>query len=253
MTDWHDDPEWVWEPDSGYIGGLDDKYRWNAWGDSCPICTAMNGRVHTLDYWAATGLWVGFHPNCDCTMKKVPPETPLSDEDFWGAVLPCMYNFRKIGTPAFMWDTKHEIKPFAASFMEQIESMHIAMGADSPIGDVMKAISEQLAPGFFQYKDSFFGDHIGWRILRTRQKFEQIDGSFDGSDAWQHANYIVPIYEAWAAWFKRMVYKLKRLKPPFGANEKFSLGNQYQSIPFRIQPLPLRPYYPFQSFYTEVD
>lgn len=62
---------------------LASKYQWVTRRENCPICESMRGRVYTGDYFAASGLWPGFHDNCDCSLIKVSDDTPISPMDLF--------------------------------------------------------------------------------------------------------------------------------------------------------------------------
>ena len=92
MGDWWD-PDFIpqrpedWDPqdfDNSVLGLLATKYVWNTWGDNCPICDSLRGTVQTMDFWINCGLYPGFHVNCNCTLARVPDDTPVSDPDIFG-------------------------------------------------------------------------------------------------------------------------------------------------------------------------
>ncbi len=59
------------------------KYQWVTRRENCPICEAMRGRVYRGDYFAGSGLWPGFHEWCDCSLIRVPDDTPISPMDIF--------------------------------------------------------------------------------------------------------------------------------------------------------------------------
>lgn len=69
-----------WEPGFYELNHL---YQWVTRRENCPICEAMRGRVYRGDYFAASGIWPGFHDNCDCSLHKVPDDTPISPMDIF--------------------------------------------------------------------------------------------------------------------------------------------------------------------------
>ena len=66
---------------------LEKKYIWNCWGENCPVCDSLEGRVFTYDTWFSAGVLPGFHLNCNCTLKEVSILHPLSDPDIFGTDL----------------------------------------------------------------------------------------------------------------------------------------------------------------------
>jgi hypothetical protein len=69
-----------------YQPGLYDlykKYQWITFGENCPICEAMRGRVYTGDVYASSQIFPGFHPGCNCTLRRVDDDTPESDFDIF--------------------------------------------------------------------------------------------------------------------------------------------------------------------------
>jgi len=71
-----------WEPG---IEDFEHKYQWVTNGENCPLCEAMRGRVYILDVFVSTGFYPGFHPHCDCALKRVSDDTPESDRDIFGS------------------------------------------------------------------------------------------------------------------------------------------------------------------------
>ena len=65
----------------------DKKYQWHTRGENCPYCDAMDGRIYTLDTYATSGVYPGFHKGCDCYAVEVPQDTELSDLDIFGSAL----------------------------------------------------------------------------------------------------------------------------------------------------------------------
>ena len=110
------DPDW----DPYYFGGhgddflgvrslpgavnMTDKFQWITTGWNCPVCNVMSNRVYEYAYWASTVL-PGFHPHCDCKLKKVDNSTQESNRDLYGVDVitfhldhrwPSTYNFNQI-------------------------------------------------------------------------------------------------------------------------------------------------------------
>ena len=63
---------------------LEQLYQWTTRGENCPMCNALRGRVYSQDMWMSSSVYPGFHRNCDCYLKKVDADTPISDPDFFG-------------------------------------------------------------------------------------------------------------------------------------------------------------------------
>lgn len=59
------------------------KYEWVTRNENCAICEAMRGRVYRGDYWAGSGIFPGFHAWCDCSLRLVPDDTPMSPMDIY--------------------------------------------------------------------------------------------------------------------------------------------------------------------------
>jgi hypothetical protein len=72
-----------WEP--GLTDDAAKKYQWATRGENCPKCNAMAGRVYYLHVYIDSGVYPGFHPNCDCYLKEVDILTPQSDLDIFGS------------------------------------------------------------------------------------------------------------------------------------------------------------------------
>ena len=226
------------------LGLLNTKYMWNTWGDNCTICNALRGKVYTLDFWANAGLWPGFHVGCDCTMKKVPDDTPTSDLDFFGMNVP-QYANMWMPIPNQWWDPTYKIQPYQMDLISQIEQMHLVNGADMPFSEMLKNIG-----GFFYPRGpGAIGDTVGWRVLATRRVFENIDGSWDGDKlfTFEHLRWsLEPLFE----WF----YPKWLRKSHNEINSKYAANTNRLGLPgTTLQPAPLRPWQPFQTYYTEVE
>ena len=63
------------------------KYQWVTRRENCPMCESMRGRVYRGDYFAASGIWPGFHDFCDCSLIRVPDDTPMSPMDLFPSYL----------------------------------------------------------------------------------------------------------------------------------------------------------------------
>ena len=47
------------------------------------MCETMRGRVYPLDVFVSSGFYPGFHNHCDCSLRRVDPETPDSPMDLF--------------------------------------------------------------------------------------------------------------------------------------------------------------------------
>jgi len=223
------------------LGHLQQKYMWNTWGDNCVICNAMRGKVYTLDFWINAGIWPGFHPGCDCTMKMVGADVPTSDPDFFGTNVP-EYAKMWLPGPNLVWDPEFLIQPWQMSIVENIEQMHLAYGADMPFSEVLKKMRGQ---GIFSHRPSFYGDTAGWRVLATQRFFQDIDRSFSGSKYFTFRN-VAHILEPFWVWFERR-WKTNSVWDP---NKKYSQMKR-NDTPLFPKPATLRPWMPFQTYYTQ--
>lgn len=87
-----------WEPE---LFDQNNKYQWCTRGENCPICNALSGRVYILDVYITASIYPGsIHPNCDCYLKQMPPDTPESDRDIFGSML----NMRNDGWLEFLFN-----------------------------------------------------------------------------------------------------------------------------------------------------
>jgi len=240
MPEGYDDEDWYWSE----LGHLEDKYMWNTWGDNCPICNAMRGKVYTLDFWALVGIWPGFHHNCDCTMKKVPRDTPESDRDFFGTSIAGLREFWN-PSPNLTWDFNFSISPWQNDIIKQIEKMHMMNGADTPIGEIIKNLG---GSSFFSHRPIFGGDAVGFRILATQRHFQDIDGGFSGSKYFTPEN-ITYIFEPLFRWFVKNFTLPETRKYN---NDKYTQMNRTDTPSF-LRPQTLRPWDPMQTYATEVE
>ena len=224
------------------LGHLTEKYMWNTWGDNCAVCNALRGKVYTLDFWANVGLWPGFHLHCDCTMKRVSPDTPTSDPDFFGMNIP-QYQKMWNPIPQFIWDPAYLIQPWQVSVVQQIEQMHLAYGADMPMSEAFKQWKNS---GFFNQRPSIVGDLASGKILATSRYLQEIDGGYSGSRFFTLEN-VGRILEPFWRWFEQRWKTNAKLEE----NLRFSQGRRTDTPSF-LRPAALRPWQPFQSNYTEV-
>ena len=223
------------------IGKIGVKYQWNTWGDNCVICNAMRGQVHTLDFWMNSGIWPGFHPNCDCTMQQVEEWVPVSDPDIFGTAIP-LFSRMVLPWPNIIWDPEFFIQPWQMSVVDSIEKLHVMYGADTPF----RVLFEKLkGSGIFSHRTTFYGDTAGWRVLATRRHFENIDGGLSGSDIFT-LRHIKSILEPLWIWFQKK-WKTESVYDP---NKKYAQMRR-EDTPVFLKPFPLRPMDPRQTNYTE--
>jgi len=223
------------------LGHVQTKYMWNTWGDNCTICNALRGQVHTLDFWMNAGIWPGFHPNCDCTMKQVDEWVPESDPDIFGTAIP-LFARMYLPRPNVVWDPEFFIQPWQKSIVEDIEQLHIMSGADTPFHVLFEKLK---GTGIFSHRSTFYGDTAGWRVLATMRHFQNIDGDISGSDLFtlRHLkNILGPLW----AWFEKN-WKTNSI---YDSNKKYSQMRR-EDIPVFLRPIALRPWQPFQTNYTE--
>ena len=242
-----DPSDYHWSP----LGYITTKYVWNTWGDNCPICDAMRGKTYTLDMWMNIGIWPGFHLGCDCSMKKVSVEIPISDPDFFGMNIP-QFADMWLPFPNLFWDPNFKIQPWQMSIVSDIERMHIQAGADTSIASLIKNLG---GTGFFSHRPRFYGDTAGWRVLAAQRHFQDIDGSYSGSKLFTFSN-VKHILEPFWLWFKdkfktSSTYVPQKRYSVYNPNVKYSQMKRFDSPSFPKPVIP-KPYMPYQSYYTEV-
>ena len=213
-------------PDN-FVGDLNQKLMWKTRGENCVMCNALRGRVYTYDMWMSSGVWPGFHLNCNCYLSKVSDDTPLSDPDFFGADLNLLSDtFNPNLFPLKLhWDPNY--KPFAIYMCEEITKAHLSYGAGLSIGQVLKKMNTDYQ-GFFK-RSNIYDNFFIWRTFRTVQHYQNINGDYSGS---------------------RSIFSFPK------SNFSFPTKNYYQSSPpfftGALMPASLLPYYPYQSYYTEL-
>jgi len=188
------------------------------------MCNSLKGRVYTYDMWMSSGVWPGFHLNCDCFLKMVGEEYVLSDPDFFGTDLnllsdtinPIFFTFR------LHWDPNYV--PFSWYMSEQITEAHRKMGADLPIGEVLRRMKDEFM-GFFKRSD-IFDNFFVWRVFRSTQHYQNNDDTASGGFPWGSLR-----------------------KNPFKMTYDIPRSFYYQQS--TLKPEPLQPLYPYQSNYTE--
>jgi len=210
------------------LGDLQQKLKWMTRGENCSMCNSLRGRVYTYDTWMSSSVWPGFHMNCDCYLKKVDADTTLSDLDFFGTDLHLLADTIN-PIPFIHWDPNYE--PFSWHMTNEIMNAHLAYGSDMRIGDVLKKMNTEFV-GFFK-RSKIFDNFYRWRVFRTMQHYQKIDGNLSGGGI------ILP--------------PRKVLSSAFYLSSRSSY---YRPNPFPytfgwLKPASLRPFFPYQSNYTE--
>ncbi len=205
--------------------------QWTTRGENCPMCNALRGRVYAYDMWMSAGVWPGFHLNCDCYLKKVGADTPVSDPDFFGADLNLLSETLNINFGNFLrlhWDPNY--RSFAWYMAEQITQAHLAYGSENSISQILKLMKNDFQ-GFFK-RSTLFDNFFIWRTFRTLKHYQNIDGGYSGEQQRLLRRYAFPT-----------------LKPRTGST--FYRYNQMPYLNSILKPDSLVPFSPQQSNYSE--
>lgn len=208
---------------------LNQLLQWTTRGENCVMCNSLRGRVYSYDTWMSAGVWPGFHQNCDCYLKKVDASTPVSDLDFFGTDLPLLAETINpvFGPFRLHWDPNY--KPYSIYMTEEITKTHLSYGAGLPIGQVLKMMKNSWQ-GFFK-RSNIYDNFFIWRVFRTVQHYQNIDGGFSGSKP--------PL-------FSRVPF----IKSNIAANLNFYRFSHIPYFSYMLKPDSLIPWYPYQSYYT---
>lgn len=212
------------------FGDLNRLLKWCTRGENCTMCNSLRGRVYTYDMWASSGVWPGFHLNCDCYLKPVDAGTPTSDPDFFGTDLNLLsetLNFDLLGALRLHLDANYQVSSWYMT--QQIKEAHLTYGAKLSIGEVLRRMKDQFQ-GFFK-RSGIWDQFFVWRTFRTVQHFEQIDGGYKGESLLPH------LFKPWS-------YPRRKVK------EYHVFAGIYASNT-SLKPDSLKPWYPYQSNYTE--
>jgi hypothetical protein len=212
------------------FGDLNRLLMWCTRGENCAICNSLRGRVYSYDMWASSGVWPGFHFRCDCYLKPVDSDTKTSDPDFFGTDLYLLSETLnpKWGGPLMLhWDANFQ--PFSWYMTQQIKEAHITYGATRSIGDVLRNMTSEFL-GFFK-RSKIWDNFFIWRTFRTVQHFQQIDGGYQGEALLPY------LFKPWA--YPKTTKKTFRVFPALNV------------VNATLKPDSLKPYYPYQSNYTE--
>jgi len=212
------------------FGDLNRLLMWNTHGENCAMCNSLRGRVYSYDMWASSGVWPGFHLNCDCTLKQVDADTPTSDPDFFGTDLNLLSETINWDWGPFRLHWDANFQPYSWYMTQQIKDAHLTYGAQESIGDVLRKMKDQFL-GFFKRSDVWDNFFI-WRTFRTVQHYQNIDGGYQGERP--------PLWRR---------YAFQKIRP--ASSSSFSRYNQIPYLNSILKPESLKPLYPYQSNYTE--
>jgi len=159
------------------------RYQWCTKYDNCDLCNMLAGQVHTLDTWSASGVWPGFHIGCDCYMKPVSVEVPLSDADIFGSDLDTFLEIIRLinifPLDSILFDQSYI--PFAWQQAIKISDA-AAQHPDWSIGQVLRDLKEKFSSGM--WKSSFWSKLFpftkGFNILKSVIVMQNIDDSYCG-------------------------------------------------------------------------
>lgn len=148
------------------------KFQWNCWGENCPVCESMRGRVYTYDHWYSAGVLPGFHLNCNCTLKEVSAEHPLSDLDFFGTDLQLLSD----SYSGWFLLAKNYL-PYNLRFTRDITATAAARALSIPEAVKFLWDTRRKRSGFFFGSGIQSPAFFNWRTFRTLQTFQEFDNS----------------------------------------------------------------------------
>lgn len=210
---------------------LEQLYQWTTRGENCPMCNALRGRVYKYDMFLSSGVFPGFHMHCDCYLKKVDADTPVSDPDFFGADLNLLSETLNINFGnllRFHFDPNYQ--SYAWYMSQQITQAHMSFGSELPISDILKLMKNDFQ-GFFK-RSSIYDNFFEWRVFRTVKHYQNIDGAYSGGLPWLFRRYPPP-------------------KTTPLTNFKNYRSYQMPYLNAKLKPDSLLPYSPYQSNYSE--
>ena len=214
----------------GAYDDLNQLLMWCTRGENCTMCNSLRGRVYSYDMWASAGVWPGFHLHCDCFLKPVGAGTKKSDPDFFGTDLKLLSETLNFdwGPLRLHWDANYQ--PSSWYMTQQIKEAHITYGAKRSIGDVLRNMTNEFV-GFFK-RSNVWDNFFIWRSFRTVQHFQQIDGGYKGEALLPH------LFKPWS-------YPKKPAKKSYHVFAGINTANT------SLKPESIKPWYPYQSNYTE--
>jgi hypothetical protein len=172
------------EPDF-FREGATRRLAWVCWWESCPFCLSMEGLVFTWDQWLAAGIMPGIHAHCDCTLREVGEDVPLSDPAIFGFPLDTIFDLEG------RWHFRDQNdKRFATNFLDVIL-------ANTPPGGTIKDAFARIktldsgkagftSPGegryptvmdwFIRAWSRYFDWGGTWRTYRTGLHYQHLNG-----------------------------------------------------------------------------
>ncbi|MCJ7626550.1 MAG: hypothetical protein MUO76_23915 [Anaerolineaceae bacterium] len=185
----------------------------------------------------SASIWPGFHLHCDCYLKKVGPDIPISSLDIFGQSLNLYLEDWTANLPGFLsllgWSKTFQ--PFPLQSINEIEQAHIRYGTNLSIGEVLKKMRDEFV-GFFK-RSSIWDDFFQWRVLKTIQHYECIDGTYCGTTPpgfkglWPAPRPYKPLTMPWTV-----------------TGSTFSRRNIYSPLNNQLKPDDLKPYTPMQTY-----
>jgi len=155
---------------------LEVKYMWKTRGANCHICSAMAGRVYTYDRWISAGILPGFHMHCNCYLTKVAESTPVSSLDIFGSDFDIMLDNHYF----LSLNLNVDWVPTSRYMTSLIEKTQKETGLS--IGETMKYLSKKNQSGdFFTTELSSWNQFFNWRVFRSLQIYQSIDGTWSKS------------------------------------------------------------------------
>lgn len=149
------------------------KYMWKTRGENCHICSAMAGRVYTYDRWISAGILPGFHMHCNCYLTKVAESTPVSSLDIFGSDFDIMLDNHYF----LSLNLNVDWVPTNRNMTSLIEKTQKETGLS--IGETMKYLSKKNQSGdFFTTELSSWNQFFNWRVFRSLQIYQSIDGTW---------------------------------------------------------------------------
>jgi len=214
--------------DRSPMGDLTQLLIWTTHGENCPMCDSLRGRCYPYDVWMSSGVWPGFHRNCNCTLNIAPDDTPISDMDIFGTDLD-LYLESWYGPSILTWNPNWV--PYNVYLTKELMEAHLSYGKQLNIGEVLRRMKKDFV-GLFK-RSNLWDHYFEWRVFRTVQHFQNIDGGYSGA--------LPPLIR------RRPV---PNLRPLTGStfHHPYTPGDFYSML----LPDSLLPWYPYQSYHQEV-
>ena len=147
------------------------------------------------------------------------------------------------------WDFDYTFGTWVEDLRQEYIAAYDFYKGELPIGEAWKLNPPTNKSPIFRFHHKYANQLLGWRVLETRRHFENINGEFQGDLFFDPSHIYETFLTPLLGW---LWYRMDRARSSGEYHRTYIDHRWPSSQPSGLSPVELTPYYPYQSFYTEV-